>query len=284
MLAPGLRQRAFRRCVEPFQQRFRIPQILEFYAATEGNFSLYNAEGKPGAIGRIPPFLRHRFGVALIRRDENGEPFRGADGFCQRVATGEPGEAIGRIAGGAARFEGYSDEAATAKKILRDVFEPGDAYVRTGDLMRQDAQAFFYFVDRLGDTFRWKGENVATTEVAVALTAYPGVAAANVYGVSVPGADGKAGMAALETNLEFDLSRLKAHLKTCLPDYARPIFLRLVEALPATETFKQKKSDLAADGLDPSRSTDRLYADLGDGYVSLDAALYERISSGLVRF
>ena len=268
---------------EAFQTRFRIPRILEFYAATEGNFSLYNAEGKPGAIGRIPPFLRHRFGVALIRRRTDGEPLRNAGGFCEKVETGEAGEAIGRIAGGAARFEGYSDQAATAKKILRDVFEKGDAYVRTGDLMRQDAQGFFYFVDRLGDTFRWKGENVATTEVAAALSAYPGVAAANVYGVAVPGADGKAGMAALETNGPFDIGGLKAHLKARLPDYARPIFVRLVESLAATETFKQKKGELAAEGFDPARAGGSLYADLGDGYVALDGPLYDRIRSGAIR-
>jgi fatty-acyl-CoA synthase len=258
-------------------------QILEFYAATEGNFSLYNTEGKPGAIGRIPSFLRHRFGVALIRRGADGEPLRDASGFCQRVASGEAGEAIGRIAGGAARFEGYSDEAATAKKILRNVFETGDAYVRTGDLMRHDAQGFFYFVDRLGDTFRWKGENVATTEVAAALSAYPGINVANVYGVAVPGADGKAGMAALETDAGFDPVGLKSHLKTRLPDYAHPIFLRLVGTLALTETFKQKKSDLASDGFDPARVPDPLYIDLGDGYVPFDAALYERVRSGLVR-
>jgi fatty-acyl-CoA synthase len=269
---------------EAFQERFKIPQILEFYAATEGNFSLYNAEGKPGSIGRIPPFLRHRFGVALIRRDADGEPFRNTDGFCERVETGEAGEAIGRIAGGAARFEGYSDQEATDRKVLRHVFKPGDAYVRTGDLMRQDVQGFFYFVDRLGDTFRWKGENVATTEVAAALSACPGIVTATVYGVRVPGADGKAGMAALQTDLQFDLEGLKAHLKARLPDYARPLFLRLVPSLALTETFKQMKADLARDGFDPGRIADRLYADTGNGYVALDAALYDRIKSGLVRF
>ncbi len=268
---------------EAFQERFRIPRILEFYAATEGNFSLYNAEGKPGSIGRIPPFLRHRFGVALIRRDADGEPLRDADGFCRRVETGEAGEAVGRIAGGAARFEGYSDQRATERKILRHVFKPDDAYVRTGDLMRQDAQGFFYFVDRLGDTFRWKGENVATTEVAAALAAYPGIVTATVYGVRVPGADGKAGMAALQTDAQFDLEGLKAHLEARLPDYARPLFLRLVPSLALTETFKQKKTDLARDGFDPGRIADPLYADPGDGYVALDGTLYDRINSGLVR-
>ncbi len=269
---------------DAFQARFHIPQVLEFYAATEGNFSLYNAEGKVGAIGRVPGFLKHRFGIALVRQGMDGEPLRGADGFCLRVATGEAGEAIGRIAGGAARFEGYSDAAATAKKILRNVFEAGDAYVRTGDLMRQDAAGFYYFVDRLGDTFRWKGENVATTEVAAALAAYPGVTAANVYGVAVPGNDGKAGMAALETGANFDLSGLKPHLAKMLPAYARPLFLRQVESLAITETFKQKKQQLALDGFDPSRVTGGLFADNGETYAPIDTEFYARINSGLMRF
>jgi fatty-acyl-CoA synthase len=268
---------------ESFQARFAIPQVLEFYAATEGNFSLYNAEGKVGAIGRVPGFLKHRFGIALIKRNDDGEPLRGADGFCQRAATGEAGEAFGKIGGGAARFEGYSDTAASALKILQNVFEPGDAYIRSGDLMRQDAQGFYYFVDRLGDTFRWKGENVATTEVAAALGTYPGVIAATVFGVAVPGYDGKAGMAALETEPGFDIAGLKTHL-VALPSYARPLFVRLVLALSVTETFKTKKSELAAQGFDPARVSDTLYADTGKSYEILDVALYARISSGLVRF
>ena len=268
-----------------FQARFHIPQVLEFYAATEGNFSLYNMEGKPGAIGRIPVFLKHRFGVALVRRGDDGEVLRGKDGFCRRAGPGEAGEAIGRIAQGAARFEGYSDNAATARKILRNVFAPGDAYVRTGDLMRQDAQGFYYFVDRLGDTFRWKGENVATTEVAAVLAAYPGIIAANVYGVAVPGHDGKAGMAALETGEGFDLSGLKAWLAGKLPSYARPLFIRLVPSLAVTETFKPKKQQLATDGFDPAQIEDALYADIGErSHAPLDSGLYARINSGLIRF
>lgn len=268
---------------EAFQARFHIPQVLEFYAATEGNFSLYNAEGKVGAIGRVPGFLKHRFGIALVKQGPDGDPLRGPDGFCRRVTADEPGEAIGRIAGGAARFEGYSDAAATARKILRNVFEAGDAYVRTGDLMRQDAAGFYYFLDRLGDTFRWKGENVATTEVAAALAAYPGITAANVYGVAVPGHDGKAGMAAIETDGNFELSGLKTHLAAKLPAYARPLFLRQVTSLAVTETFKQKKQQLAAEGFDPSHIADALYADTDGAYRTLDAALYARISSGLTR-
>jgi fatty-acyl-CoA synthase len=269
---------------QAFQTRFAIPQILEFYAATEGNFSLYNAEGKAGAIGRIPPFLAHRFPTAIVRFDDDlGAPARGPDGLCIAVVRGESGEAVGKIAGGAARFEGYTDAAATEKKILRNVFAPGDAWVRSGDLMRQDAQGFFYFVDRIGDTFRWKGENVATTEVAAALQSTPGVVAANIYGVAVPGHSGKCGMAALEVSEDFDLAAFRSHIAIRLPAYARPVFLRIVDSLAITETFKQKKNALAQDGFDPAAISDPLFAEDGTGYVPLGAALYARISSGLMR-
>ncbi|HVW75737.1 MAG TPA: long-chain-acyl-CoA synthetase [Rhizomicrobium sp.] len=269
---------------EAFQQRFAIPQILEFYAATEGNFSLYNVEGKVGSIGRIPGFLAHRFPTAIVKFDATtGLPARGADGLCMAVARGETGEAIGKIAGGAARFEGYTDAAATEKKILRDVFQPGDAWLRSGDLMRQDAQGFFYFMDRIGDTFRWKGENVATTEVAAAAASAPGVKAANIYGVTVVGQDGRCGMAALEVADNFDLDAFRAHMAEHLPAYAQPVFLRIVDSLAITETFKQKKQLLAGDGFDPAAIADPVYADCGEGYVRLDAALYARINSGLIR-
>ena len=269
---------------EAFQQRFAIPQILEFYAATEGNFSLYNADGKVGSIGRIPGFLAHRFPTAIVKFDSaTGLPARGADGLCIAVARGETGEAIGKIAGGAARFEGYTDAAATEKKILRDVFKPGDAWVRSGDLMRQDARGYFYFMDRIGDTFRWKGENVATTEVAAAAASAPGVKCANIYGVAVEGYGGKCGMAALEVDSNFDLAAFRAHLAARLPTYARPVFLRIVPSLAITETFKQKKHVLAPQGFDPAAISDPLYADCGQGFVPLDATLYARINSGLIR-
>jgi fatty-acyl-CoA synthase len=273
-----------------FQDRFHIPRILEFYAATEGNFSLYNAEGHPGAIGRIPSFLAHRFPAAIVRFDPaTGAPARGEDGFCIRCPRGDVGEAIGRIAADpnnlSARFEGYTDPADSEKKVLRDVFAPGDAWLRTGDLMRMDDKGFYYFVDRIGDTFRWKGENVATTEVSEAICAYPSVQAANVYGVSVPGADGRAGMAALVVDQDFDLAGLRAHLAGRLPDYARPLFLRIVDDLAATETFKQKKQDLVEDGFDPSRIADPLYFnDASSGaYLRLDDALFGAIIGGRMR-
>jgi fatty-acyl-CoA synthase len=273
-----------------FQTRFKIPRILEYYASTEGNFSLYNCEGQPGAIGRIPAFLANRLPVALLRFDvEKSEPWRNADGFCERCAANEVGEAVGLMptAGGerAGRFEGYADEEASNRKVLRNVFKAGDSWYRTGDLMRRDERGFYYFVDRVGETYRWKGENVSTAEVLTVLTGSRGVIEGVVYGVSVPGADGRAGMAALVVNAEFDLAAFRAEVASRLPPYARPVFLRILATLEATGTFKPRKQDLLQAGFDPSRVTDPLYFDdaRSQRYVSLDAALFTAISDGTIR-
>ena len=271
-------------------RRDSIFRILEFYAATEGNVSLYNVEGKVGAIGRVPPFLTHRFPLALVKFDgDAGAPARDPEsGFCIPCAAGEAGEALGRIRDGAAHpggeFEGYTSAADTQGKILRDVFVRGDAWYRTGDLMRRDAGGFFYFVDRIGDTFRWKGENVATAEVAAAIVAFPGIAEADVYGVHVPGSDGAAGMAAVVVDGALDLPELRAHLARRLPPYARPLFLRIVKEMPVTATFKHRKNDLKRDGYDPAAG-DALYFDdpKRQAFVPLNGALYKRIQAGKVR-
>lgn len=275
---------------EPFKERFRIPRILEFYAATEANFSLYNCEGKPGAIGRIPSFLAHRVRVVLIEIDPaTNEPVRGEDGFCVRCATDRPGEAIseirGRGNGAGGQFEGYTDASASAKKILRDVFAPGDAWYRSGDLMRRDRAGFFYFVDRVGATFRWKGENVSTTEVTEAICGCSGVEQAIVYGVSVPDADGRAGMAALVVNDRFELGVLRQQLAQRLPDYACPLFLRILSRIETTGTFKPKAQDYVQAGYDPAATPDPLYVyDRETGaYVDLDRPLFDRIRSGAHR-
>jgi fatty-acyl-CoA synthase len=275
---------------QKFQDRFVIPKILEFYAATEGNVSLYNVEGKVGAIGRVPSFLAHRFPLALVKSDPaTHQPIRDESGLCMRCATGEVGEAIGRIHDGAAHaaaeFEGYTDAEASREKILRDVFERGDAWYRTGDLMRSDASGYFYFVDRIGDTFRWKGENVATSEVTAAITAFPGIAEATVYGVPVPGIEGAAGMAALVSDGTLDLPELRRHLARVLPSYARPLFLRVQDHIAVTATFKHQKNELVRDGFDPAVSGDAIYFDdpSRQDYVRLDGALFERIKAGTVR-
>jgi fatty-acyl-CoA synthase len=274
---------------QAFQARFAVPQILEFYAATEGNFSLFNVEGKPGAIGRIPPLLAHRFPAAIIRLDaELGMPVRNQDGLCIPCVSGEVGEAVGRIGSageGGGRFEGYTDAAETEKKILRDVLAPDDAWFRTGDLMTRDEGGYFHFVDRVGDTFRWKGENVATSEVNQAVMDYPGVVDATTYGVKIPGADGRAGMVAVVSGAGFDLAGLQSHLARRLPAYACPVFVRLCAVLDITETFKQKKQELVREGFDPRLMKDAVFfRDATSGvYSSVDANAYVRILDGSIR-
>jgi fatty-acyl-CoA synthase len=273
-----------------FQSRFRIPRILEFYAATEGNVSLFNVEGKPGAVGRIPPFLGHRFPATLVKFDvAQNAPVRDAEGFCVRCRPNEVGEAIGKILPDpshlGSRFEGYTDKEASEEKILRHVFETGDTWFRTGDLMRKDEEGYFYFVDRIGDTFRWKGENVATAEVAETICAFPAVRAAIVYGVAVPGTDGRAGMAVLVTDAALDLAAFRTHLVNRLPAYARPLFLRIRRDMAMTATFKHTKNDFQREGYDPAATTDPIYVNDPDrqAFVRLDRALYERIQGGACR-
>ncbi|MBV9076762.1 MAG: long-chain-acyl-CoA synthetase [Methylobacteriaceae bacterium] len=272
---------------EPFQERFAIPRIVEFYAATEGTVSLTNVEGRVGAVGRVPPILAHRSPAILVHHDpETGLPARGSDGFCRRAAVGETGELLGRIeAAGAQRFEGYTDGAESERKILRDVFKPGDAWLRTGDLMRTDRQGYFYFVDRVGDTFRWKGENVATSEVAEIAASAPGVVAAAIYGVRVPGAEGRAGMAALATNETFDLAVFRERLVRDLPAYARPIFLRLCPDLATTDTLKIRKDGLAAQGYDLERVADPIFIDdpIDGAYRPFTPELHRALLDGTLR-
>ncbi len=275
---------------DTFKARFRIPRILEYYASTEGNFSLYNCEGKPGSIGRIPSFLAHRLPVSLVRVDlDSGEPLRNAGGFCERCGADEVGEAVGLIPpeGGAraGRFEGYADAAASERKVLRDVFKTGDAWYRTGDLMRRDAAGYYYFVDRMGETYRWKGENVSTAEVLSALAADPRVLDGVVFGVGVPGSEGRAGMAALVVAEPFDLVAFRKEAAARLPSYARPVFLRLVRTLDVTGTFKPRKLELAREGYDVTQISDPLFFDdaRSNAYVPLDRELYADIAAGRLR-
>ncbi len=269
---------------EAVQHRFALPQILEFYAATEGGVSLYNVEGKPGAIGRVPSVLRHRMGIALIRTDpETGQPARDATGHCIRCEDGEAGEAIGRLGSGGRRFDGYVDAASSSAKVLSGVFAPGDAWFRTGDLLRRDSAGFYYFVDRIGDTYRWKGENVSAAEVTAVLRACPGVTDAAVYGVRVPGHDGRAGMAALTVAPGFEWPSLHAHLAAALPAYAQPLFVRLCAALEMTGTFKLAKARLAEDGFAGAGDPVWVNHQTAGRFAPLDAALAAAIAAGAWR-
>jgi fatty-acyl-CoA synthase len=265
-----------------FQKRFRIPRIVEFYGSTEGNVSMLNYDNTVGAVGRLPRYMRPIFPTRLVRFDIAREaPIRGLDGFCIEC---EAGEAIGAISERPGRaFEGYTAAADTHKKVLRDVFKKGDIWFRTGDLLRQDEHGYFYFVDRIGDTFRWKGENVATSEVTEALGVVPEIEEVNVYGVVVPGSDGRAGMAALVTRPDFDPSTLAGRIE--LPAFAQPLFLRLRPQMEITGTFKLKKADLVKEGFDPNVIDDPLYwFDARDArYKALTQEVYADIVSGRVK-
>ena len=265
-----------------FEERFKIPRILEFYAATEGNVSLYNCEGKPGAIGRVPAFLAHRFPIALVKCDmETGEVLRDALGHCIPCAVDEPGEAIGKIQTTTeSQFDGYTDAKASAAKTICDVFKPGDRWFRTGDLMRKDHAGYYYFVDRLGDSFRWKGENVSTAEVAETLNTCPGIQESAVYGVAVPGNEGKAGMAAIITDAGFSWNTLQDFLKQHLPPYARPIFIRCSRSLDLTGTFKLQKTALQREGYRHATEPVWVFDSLADAYVLCCANRLEWIAAG----
>ncbi|HXQ47002.1 MAG TPA: long-chain-acyl-CoA synthetase [Caulobacteraceae bacterium] len=267
------------------QQRFRLPQILEFYGSTEGNVSLFNLDGRPGAIGRIPSYLRSWFNVRLARFDMETETIvRGANGLGIETAAGEIGECVGEIhPGPRTDFNGYADKAASERKIVRDLFKQDDAWFATGDLMRKDRDGYFYFVDRVGDTFRWKGENVSTGEVEQALSGLPGVMEANVYGVSVGDQDGRAGMASLVVDKDFDIATLAAAVDDALPAYARPVFVRLERAIAITGTFKHRKVDLVAEGFDPAKVKRPLYVHTEAGYAPVTAEVAAQIASGAMR-
>ena len=273
---------------EEFRDRFGIPRILEFYGATEGNVGLVNFSGHPGSVGRIPSGL---FSSArLIAYDVERETHpRNARGFCVQCKPSEVGELVSRIPrkAGRARFEGYTSAAETEKKILRDVFRKGDAWFRTGDLLRRDRKGFFYFVDRIGDTFRWKGENVSTQEVAEHLAAFAGVELVNVYGVRVLGRDGSAGMAGLvlSTPERFDGRAFYAFAHEGLPAYAAPVFLRLLQQADLTGTFKQRKLVLQSQGFDPGAVDDPLYLrdEAALAYLPLTPERFARIQNGSIR-
>ncbi|CAM9283381.1 unnamed protein product [Ectocarpus fasciculatus] len=283
-----------------FQQRYHIERICEFYASTEGNVAMVNTTSKVGAVGVVPWFAAKLYPTLLLRMDPEGEELlRDSRGRCVPCQPGEVGQLMGLINDHdpARRFEGYTDSKASAKKMVRDVMLPGDLYFASGDLLRKDAFGFYYWVDRLGDTFRWKGENVATTEVAHAICGFPGVADVNVYGVEVPGTEGRAGMAAIALKEssqadELDWKSFFQHLDRHLPTFAQPQFLRVAAISSSTShmttTFKRIKTQLMKEGFDPAKvKVDGETLLLRDGvdrtFVPLSRHLYEAISEGSLR-
>lgn len=264
---------------DAFEQRFGIHQISEFYGASESNAAFVNGFGLARTAGFCPlPF-------AIVEFDAESEtPVRDAKGFMRKVGTGGVGLLITEVAS-KTPFDGYTDRKASEAKLLRDVFKPGDCWVNSGDLVRDQGWRHIQFVDRVGDTFRWKGENVATTEVEAVLGSFPGVIEAVVYGVQVPNSDGRAGMAALTLDGEFDGSALAQHLCARLPAYAVPLFLRLRPQQETTSTFKFRKVDLKREGFDPDKVREPLYllADRSLGYQPLDGTLHARVMGSELR-
>ncbi|MCT7656968.1 long-chain-acyl-CoA synthetase FadD6 [Mycobacterium deserti] len=229
---------------DDFTKRFGIGRVCEFYAASEGNTAFVNVLNVDKTTGICPT------PVAFVEYDpESGDPIRDDNGRVKKVKGGEPGLLLSKVSN-FQPFDGYTDKEATEKKLVRDAFKEGDVWFNTGDLMRSQGFGHAAFTDRLGDTFRWKGENVATTEVEAAVSTDPQVEECTVFGVEVEGAGGKAGMAAiqLKEGKEFDGKALAKAVYDKLPSYALPLFVRVAKELAHTSTFKSQKVDLRKEG------------------------------------
>nr|XP_061836713.1 long-chain fatty acid transport protein 6 [Nerophis lumbriciformis] len=277
----GLRQDVWKE----FHRRFGKIQMCEVYGSTEGNLCFMNHIGKIGTVGRSNFFYRLLFKYDLVKYDmKKDQPMNDQFGFCQRVKKGETGLLLSKVSA-LSPFFGYAgSKQLTENKLIRNVFVKGDVYMNTGDLMAEDHEGFISFKDRVGDTFRWKGENVATTEVAETLGLLDFVQEVNVYGVAVPGHEGRAGMAAmiLRPGLTFDGNKLFKHVVTDLPTYAQPLFIRLQVVMETTSTLKQQKFQLVESGFNPSAIADPLYVldYQQNSYVPLTDGTYQSIVCG----
>jgi len=285
MFGNGLRPDIWSR----FTERFNIPNIAEFYGSTEGNSNIINYENRVGAVGFVSVLFPKLLPLGLIRIDrETGVEIRSPDGLCQRCLPGEPGEFVGQIVKNhpVRDFDGYADKKATTKKILHNVWKQGDECFRSGDILTMDEFGWLYFKDRSGDTFRWRGENVSTTEVESTVSNMIDLKDAVVYGVEVPGMEGKAGMISLhDPQEEIDLGQLAEGIKKKLPAFAWPLFVRLVENLDITGTFKLRKFNLQKEGFDPSIISDKLFFlhPKTGTYEILNAELFNSIITGAIR-
>jgi fatty-acyl-CoA synthase len=260
-----------------FKQRFGIEHVAEFYGASECNLLFTNGFNAPRTAGFTP------LSYAVVKLDHaTQEPLRNAKGRLCKAKRGEEGLLLAEVTS-RAPFDGYTDQRSSEAKLLRDAFSPGDCWFDTGDLVREQGFRHVAFVDRLGDTFRWKGENVATAEVEAALLEVPFIEHATVYGVTVPGYDGRAGMAALTLKGGLDGEVLLSLLQARLPEYAIPLFLRIREALETTDTFKFRKVELRDEGINPMRVHEPLLVRQGGTYVPLDADRAADITEGRVR-
>ncbi|XP_006886096.1 PREDICTED: long-chain fatty acid transport protein 6 [Elephantulus edwardii] len=279
----GLRSDVWRE----FLDRFGDIKISEFYGATEGNICFMNHTGKIGAVGRTNFFYKLFFSFDLIKYDfQKDEPIRNKQGWCTRVKKGEPGLLIAPVSAKHPFFGYAGNKKHTEKKLLYDVFKKGDVYFNTGDLIVEEKD-FLYFWDRTGDTFRWKGENVATTEVADVIGVLDFIQEANVYGVPVPGYEGKAGMASItvKPNKSLDLQKVYNQVVTFLPGYACPRFVRIQDKMETTGTFKLQKFWLVEEGFNPQKISDTIYFmdNLKKSYVLMTKELYDQITLGEIK-
>ena len=279
MVGNGLRPDVW----DTFKERFDIDRIIEIYGASEGNALFMNLFNKNKTIGMTSAE------VALLEYDvAEDEILKNDEGFCKKITNHDPGLLIVEI-GPNAVFNGYTDKEASEKKILRDVFKVGDAWFNTGDLIKTVDVGFafgkehYQFVDRVGDTFRWRSENVSTNEVGEILNGYKDVNMANVYGVKVPGCEGRAGMAAfsLEDFEGFNWLEFSEYVENNLPKYARPIFIRIIQEMDTTGTFKLKKNELRDDAFNISKVEDKVFClkPSSNIYERLDGNWLDKINS-----
>lgn len=268
-----------------FKERFGVQEVLELYASSEGNVGFSNIFNFDNTVGFSPtPY-------AIVEFDkEKNELVRDKKGHCKKVKTGEVGLLIGKITS-RSPFDGYTDPEKNKSVILKDVFTKGDSYFNTGDLVRDIGFRHAQFVDRLGDTFRWKGENVSTTEVENMVCEYHKIAEAVVYGVEIPNTNGRAGMAAItlvdgEELNEADLSAMVNVFKKYLPSYAIPVFLRVQAKVETTGTFKYQKNKLKEDAFNPAKTSERLLVLLpgATAYCDVNAEIFNNIQNYQYRF
>lgn len=274
---------------EKFVERFNIPKVGEFYGATEGNANIVNVDNTVGAIGFISQIFPSIYPITIIKvNPATGDPIRNSNGLCIRCGPGEPGVFVGKIipSNPARAYLGYVNQKDSDKKIIMDVFEKGDSAFLSGDIVVCDELGYLYFKDRTGDTYRWKGENVSTSEVEAIVSNCAEYRDCVVYGVEVPGSEGRAGMAAiLDKDDSLDLTSLAEGLRKHLPSYARPLFIRALNYVEMTGTYKMKKLDLQEEGFNLEIVKDRLYYLTSKGvYEPLTANIYQEILAEKIRF
>ena len=268
-----------------FQERFGIENLREFYTATEAPGILLNRNGVEGSVGRPMPLFARLYKLAKFD-PELGEHPRDARGFCIPCGDDEAGELLIKIPTFSAipgmQYRGYTDQGASDAKILSNVFTRGDRYFRTGDLLRRDEAGNFSFVDRIGDTYRCKGENVSTAEVGDVLARAPGIREVAVVGLRIPPHDGQFGLVGVVPENGFDAETFHRTARE-LPSYAQPRFVRVLSSIETTATNKLQKNRIRREGIDPRQVSDPLYAWSDDGYVPLTPTLYDAVKAGTYR-